>query len=86
MSKEFDAYYYIVKHPNCACLKEFEIIGNALKALEIIKEKRVDCLVLFLSQTHIEYNDMCETEKDKLLKEEYVFLKKVLSWKNTLKI
>ena len=52
-----------------------DTIEKELKALEIIKKRRVDCLVVVLSQTYVEYNDMCETEQDKLTKEEYDLLK-----------
>ena len=55
-----------------------EIIETALKALEIIKEKKIDCLVLVLSKTYIEYNDICENEKSELSQEEYDLLKEVL--------
>ena len=75
MSKEFEAYYYIVKHPDCACLKKFEIIGNALKALEIIKE------IIPIEENAFEYDVGSDTYyflDIPITKDKYDLLKEVL--------
>ena len=59
-------------------LKEKEQDQKKLKALEIIKEKKVDCLLIVISQTVMDYNDMCEEDNVKLTKEEFNLLKEVL--------
>lgn len=72
-------------HEGCMCCREhlsqsrdIEIIEKTLKAVDIINEKRVDALVVVLSKTYIEYNDMCEVEEDKLTKKEFKLIREVL--------
>ena len=55
----------------------FEYLAKKLKALEIIKEKRVCTEILFVSQSVEVYNDMVD-EPYKLTQEEYKLLKEVL--------
>ena len=64
--------YGAVMIPNC------EIIEKELKALEIIKNKKVDVLSLLCGCNFDDYNRPQE-EKGKLTKEEYDLLKEVLN-------
>ena len=63
----------------------FDIIEKELKALEIIKNKKVACLLIWLMERHTKecalrlYNEPCD-ENRKLTKEEYDLLKEVLLW------
>ena len=55
---------------NDSCLKDIKIIEKELKALEIIKEKKVDVAIFF--------EDGCARHREKLTQEEYDLLKEVL--------
>lgn len=59
-------------------IERFKIIETALKALEIIKEKTVDCYFLSKYKSLDEYNSGCLPLYPQLTKEEYNLLKKVL--------
>ena len=63
--------------------KQYEIIKKSLKALEIIKEKRVNVFALKTTNTLKEYNNVfignyCDRKTRKLKKEEYDLLKEML--------
>ena len=66
----------------CKNYKEVKITNledeKKLKVLEIIKEKKVDCLLITISQTVMDYNDMCEEDNVNLTQEEYDLLKEVM--------
>ena len=56
-----------------------EIIKTALKALEIIKEKRVNVGDFVRCRNVKDYNEYCcYNEKEKLTKEEFELLKEIL--------
>lgn len=59
--------------------QEFNILENALKALEIIKKKAINVFILLHSGDLETYNDMVE-ENRKLTQEEFDLLKKVILW------
>ena len=58
-------------------LKEYDTIEKELKALEIIKEKRVDTLA-FIHQVSLESYNIMHEDTGKLTQEEYDLLKEVL--------
>lgn len=59
--------------------EDFEIIEKALKALEIIKEKKVDIWWLITSEDYSLYNlGIGKSHNQRLKKKEYDFLKEVL--------
>ena len=53
-------------------------IQKKLKALEIVKEKEVNVFIFLHSGDLETYNDMCETEEEKITQEEYELLKEML--------
>ena len=60
--------------------KDFETIQKSLKALEIIKKKKVNVWTLLETKTYAEYNfkEIVVKPKRKLTQEEYELLKEVL--------
>lgn len=81
MNKELEALnelkYQCVNYQECCDL--FDTIETALKALEIIKEKRVNVGALLMSSDCETYNDISYSgEENKLTQEEYDLLKEVL--------
>ena len=58
---------------------DFTVIEKELKALEIIRNKKVDVLSLLCGCNFDDYNRAHE-EKGKLTEEEYELLKEVLEW------
>ena len=58
--------------------KEYIVIEKELKALEIIKNKKVDTYALNVSNCLESYNNYAKWENSKLTQEEYSLLKEVL--------
>ena len=59
--------------------KDFDIIEKELKALEIIKEKKVNCYLLINSENLKDYNECVDdTTEKRLTQEEYDLLKEEL--------
>ena len=61
-------------------LKDFASIEKELKALEIIKKKRVSICMILPSSSFVEYNSFMVHEHRVLTQEEYDLLKEVLLW------
>lgn len=91
MSKELDALYNLIARlePSKDNIAKAEVdiktLKNALKALEIIKEKEVNVFDV-LATGYVEYYNMCVVNKIRpeycdsyfLTKEEFILLKEVL--------
>ena len=58
--------------------EQCEIIEKELKALEIIRKKKVNCLYIAVCKSVNEYNNIIPCENDELTQEEYDLLKEVL--------
>ncbi len=85
MSKELKALDFLFDFIKSESEEElyknyYNEIKNALKALEIIKEKEVVVSLLIWSNTLDQYNNNTFIVFSKLTQEEYDLLKEVLSW------
>ena len=84
MSKGLEALENIkLNHTRFGNEKDFDIVEKKLKALEIIKNKKVAYLFMWLIEKHNKkcalrlYNEPCEEDR-KITEEEYDLLKEVL--------
>lgn len=85
MSKFLEAFEYI-SHFTCFGNEywnryyddKLDAIEKGLKALEIIKEKKVDVRILLLVDSLYKYNNFDSTKRIELTQEEYDLLKEVL--------
>ena len=59
--------------------QEIEVIEKSLKALKIIKEKRVNADLLYYSKNLYDYSENIVGDNRMLTKEEYELLKEVLN-------
>ena len=89
MSRELEALHNLYARASVHCpideisiiLDELHIIKNVLKALKIIKEKRVDVGWLISCENIEQYNNVIGTATHKLLtQKEFNLLKEILLW------